>query len=85
MWNTYESFAGNYTSTLTSLTCGVQRLILGHFLSHLFFFLRFILGFLCLYLDRTMKSYVRKQGGEEVGRGPGNDIRPDMNLCPRGQ
>ena len=27
----------------------------------------------------------RKRGGEVVGRGPGNDIRPDLNLCPRGQ
>src|SRR4029434_9376029 len=30
----------------------------------LLFFLRFILGFLCLYLDRTLKCFYRKRGGE---------------------
>ena len=29
--------------------------------------------------------YDRKRGGEEVGRGLGNDIWPDLNPCPRGQ
>ena len=36
------------------------------------------------FFGQDSEVYDRKRGGEEVGRGLGNDIRPDLNPCPRG-
>ena len=48
-------------------------------------FLRFIYGLFSLYLDRTVKYFGQEvRRSEEVGRGSGNDSRPESNLCPRG-
>ena len=49
---------------------------------HLFIF--FIFGLFMPLFGQDSEVYDRKRGGEEVGRGLGNDIRPDLNLCSRG-
>ena len=46
--------------------------------------LRFNYGVFSRYLDRTVKYFGQEvRRSEEVGRGSGNDSRPESNFCPR--
>ena len=42
------------------------------------------LGFILYFFMPLIVHDSEDMTGSEVGRVPGNDIRPDLNLCPRG-
>ena len=71
-----------HVHSLTTLILSILFIL--HIYYYFIFFKDLFLAFYAFYCTGQW-SDDRKRGGEEVGRGLGNDIRPDLKLCPRAQ